>query len=81
MVAAPDGAVAVSAPPTLADLAADLGELIASCLRCHRCRPAGRPGACPLRPDDTVPRSDGQVPLFGVRLQPAVTDGIDLHHA
>jgi hypothetical protein len=29
MVAAPDGAVAVSAPPTLADLAADPGEPLA----------------------------------------------------
>ena len=35
MVAAPDGAVAVSTPPTLADLAADPGELIASCQNCH----------------------------------------------
>ena len=35
MVAPADGAVAVSRPPTLADLAADPGELIASCQRCH----------------------------------------------
>jgi hypothetical protein len=35
MVASPDGAVAVSTPPTLADLAADPGELIASCQNCH----------------------------------------------
>jgi hypothetical protein len=35
MVAPPDGAVAVSIPPTLADLAADPGELIASCRNCH----------------------------------------------
>jgi hypothetical protein len=35
MVAAPDGAVAVSTPPTVADLAADPGELVASCQRCH----------------------------------------------
>ena len=82
MVAPADGAVAVTLPPTLADLAADPGELIASCQRLpSRCRPAGGPGACPLRPDDTVPGSEGQVPLFGVRLQPAVADGIDLHHA
>jgi hypothetical protein len=32
-------------------------------------RPAGSPGAFPLQSDDTVPGSEGQVPLFGVRLQ------------
>jgi hypothetical protein len=31
--------------------------------------PASGPGACPLRPDNTVPEGEGQVPLFGVRLQ------------
>jgi hypothetical protein len=35
MVAPPDGVVAVILPPTLADLAADLGELDVSCLDCH----------------------------------------------
>ena len=35
MVAPPDEAVDMSIPPTLADLAADPGELIASCQRCH----------------------------------------------
>ena len=35
MVAPPDEAVAVSIPPTLADLAADPGELVASCQRCR----------------------------------------------
>jgi hypothetical protein len=35
MVAPPDGAVAVSIPPALADLAADPGELIASRQNCH----------------------------------------------
>jgi len=35
MVVAPDRPVAVTTPPTLADLATDPGELIAACLRCH----------------------------------------------
>ena len=35
MVAPPDGAVAVSTPPTFADLAAAPGELVASCQDCH----------------------------------------------
>jgi hypothetical protein len=35
MVAPPDGVVAVILPPTLADLAADPGELDVSCLDCH----------------------------------------------
>ena len=35
MVAPPDGTVATTLPPTLADLAADPGELIASCQNCH----------------------------------------------
>ena len=35
MVAPPDRPVAVSTPPTLADLAADPGELIASCQNCR----------------------------------------------
>jgi hypothetical protein len=35
MVAPPDGAVAVSTPPTLADLMAAPGELVAWCQRCH----------------------------------------------
>jgi hypothetical protein len=35
MVAPPDRPVAVSTPPTLADLAADLGELLASRQNCH----------------------------------------------
>jgi hypothetical protein len=34
-VALPDRPVAVSIPPTLADLAADPGELLASCQNCH----------------------------------------------
>jgi hypothetical protein len=35
MVAAVDGAVAMTSPPTLADLIADPGELWAWCLDCH----------------------------------------------
>jgi hypothetical protein len=35
MVAPPDRPVAVSTPPTLADLAAAPGELVASCQDCH----------------------------------------------
>src|SRR3954463_13505415 len=35
MVAPPDGAVAVIRPPTLANLAANPGELLASCQNCH----------------------------------------------
>jgi hypothetical protein len=34
-VAPPDRPVAVSTPPNFADLAADPGELVASCQRCH----------------------------------------------
>jgi hypothetical protein len=34
-VASPDRAVAVTRPPTLADLAADPGELDVTCLDCH----------------------------------------------
>jgi|1185.fasta_scaffold174391_1 hypothetical protein len=70
MVAPPDGAVAVSIPPTLADLAGRprrTDRLVPEMP--SRCRPAGGLGACPLRPDDTVSGGEGQVPLFGVRLQ------------
>ena len=35
MVASPDRPVAVSTPPTLADLAAAPGELVAWCQNCH----------------------------------------------
>ena len=35
MVVPPDRAVVVTRPPTLADLAADPGELIASCQKCR----------------------------------------------
>jgi hypothetical protein len=68
MVASPDGTVAMTTPPTLTDLAADPGELIASCQRCHH------DAVLPVAPvlarygPDTVPQSDRQVPLFGVRL-------------
>jgi hypothetical protein len=82
MVAPPDRPVAVITPPNFADPGGRprrTGRIVLELP--SRCRPAGSPGAGPLRSDDTVPGSEGQVPLFGVRLQPAVADGIDLHHA
>jgi len=71
MVAAPDGAVAVITPPTFADLAADpggTGRLVPEQSSHNAVLPVGRSSAGPLRSDDTVPGSEGQVPLFGVRL-------------
>ena len=74
MVAPSDGTVAVTLPPTLADLAADPGELIASCLNCHHdavlpIAPALAPVLARYGPLTPFPEVMEQVPLFGMRLQ------------
>jgi len=59
----------VPLPSTLADLAADPGELIAFVPEMPpQRRPAGNPDAYLIWFDDTVPGGEGQVPLFGMRL-------------
>jgi hypothetical protein len=72
----------MTGPPTLADLAADPGELIVWCMDCHHNAvlpvapvPARHGSATPF------PEGDGQVPLFGVRRQVDVrrTPYIDVH--
>jgi hypothetical protein len=57
----------MTGPPTLADLMTGPGELDVSCLDCHH--NATMPVAALLSSRNAVPRSVGQVPLFGLWIQ------------